>query len=176
MKTFFKISIAVAALTLISGFNSANAQKFGFMDLYALMESMPEMTDVRTKYEAFEKDLYDTMESMTVEYANKWEEFNKASAELSDAVRQVKIDELEKLRERIQEFDQMMGENAKNEYQKLVSPLLEKAQEAIQKVAKTNGLTAVFEVNSGAMSYHDENQMTNVLPLVQKELGITPAN
>ncbi len=49
---------------------------------------------------------------------------------------------------------------------------MEKAQAAIAKVAKEQGLTAVFDLAVGALAYYDEAQMVNMLPLVKQSLGI----
>ena len=57
------------------------------------------------------------------------------------------------------------------EEQELMTPVLEKAQAAIKSVAQANGMLAVFE--DAAMIYFDEVNMTNLTPLVKKELGIT---
>lgn len=171
MKTFFRVSIALVAFTLISGF-SASGQKFGYINIYEILQSMPEMKDVQTKLEATGKDMEEQWESMQVEYNNKFEDYAKTRDNLSDGVRQIKEQELQQFGQRMEEFNQNAPTLMQQEESKLVAPLYEKAQEAVNKVAKANSLTAVFEVATGALSYVDENQMVNLVPLVQKELGI----
>lgn len=177
MKRFLKVALAVSAFALVSNV-SAYAQKFGYINTAELIESMPEMEDVRTKYEAFEKDMEDTWESMTVEFNNKWNDYSKVATTLSDAVREIREDELQKLRDRINQFEQSAQYTMQQEYTKLMSPLFEKAREGIEKVSRSNNFIVVFEVGPGnaAILYYDEAQMTDVLPLVQRELGITPKN
>ena len=55
----------------------------------------------------------------------------------------------------------------------LFRPVMEKAQAAVVKVGKEQGLTAVFDLVAGALAYYNESEMINVLPLVKKSLGIT---
>ena len=54
----------------------------------------------------------------------------------------------------------------------LLKPVMEKAQAAITKVAKEQGLTAVFDLAAGGIAYYNESQMVNMLPLVKQSLGI----
>ncbi len=56
--------------------------------------------------------------------------------------------------------------------QVLMSPVIEKAQNAITKVAKENGLTYVFDLSAGSLIYYDDKGSVDLLPLVKKELGI----
>ena len=55
----------------------------------------------------------------------------------------------------------------------LLKPVMEKAQAAVTKVSKEQGLTAVFDLATGALAYYNDAQMVNILPLVKKSLGIT---
>ena len=50
--------------------------------------------------------------------------------------------------------------------------VMKKAQDAIDKVAKAQGLAYVFDLATGAIIYIDEANTVNLLPLVKAELGI----
>lgn len=171
MKTFLKLSIAAAALITLCSFN-ASAQKFGYIHSGELIQSMPEMAEVQTKLEALGKDLDDAFELMTVEFNNKVNDYSKNVSTYTDTIRKVKEDEIQKLRERIEEFQETAPQNMREEQNKLMAPVVEKASQAIDKVGKANGFTAVFDVSTGALAYHDEATMINLLPLVKAELGI----
>lgn len=171
MKTIFKIAIAAAGMLLMCSAN-ASAQKLGYIDSNALVEAMPEMAEVRTKFESFVKDLDDAYELMRVEYNNKMDEFSKNASTYSDAIRKIKEDEIQKLQERIIQFEQTASQSMREEESKLMAPIMDKAREAIQKVGAANGFTAVFDTSRGVMVYYDEKTMTDLLPLVKKELGI----
>jgi Skp family chaperone for outer membrane proteins len=51
-----------------------------------------------------------------------------------------------------------------------MTPIQEKVMAAIDKVAKANGFSYV--VNTMALMYADETLMTDLVPLVKKELGL----
>ena len=52
-----------------------------------------------------------------------------------------------------------------------MTPIIEKAQNAIKAVSKAGAFTAIFE--TGSLVYFDEATLTDITPLVKKELGIT---
>lgn len=172
MKKLILTAIAATGLMLLCSANEASAQKFGYIDSNMLVEAMPEMADVRTKFEAFVKDLDDAYELMRVEYNNKMDEFTKNANTYSDAIRKVKEDEIQKLQERIMQFEQSAQQSMRDEEGKLMTPIMEKARDAIQKVSAANGFLMVFDVSRGSLVYFDEKTMINVLPLVKTELGI----
>ena len=83
--------------------------------------------------------------------------------------------ELQELGQRIQQFQQNAQQEMAQMQQTLMTPVIDKAQAAVTKVAKAQGLTYVFDLSAGALIYYDEAVSVNLLPLVKKELGI-PAN
>ena len=56
--------------------------------------------------------------------------------------------------------------------QTLMSPVIEKAQNAITKIAKANNLVYVIDLSAGSVIYHDDSVSLDLLPLAKKELGI----
>ncbi|MCC8035838.1 MAG: OmpH family outer membrane protein [Rikenellaceae bacterium] len=171
MKKLFKVVLAFGALFLV-GNASSYAQKFGYINFAELVESMPEMTQVRTNFETFQKDLEDQYETMAVEFNNKYNDFVQAFDTLSETIRQMREEEINSLRERLTQFEQNAGVLMQQEQSRLMTPLIEKAQETIQKVSKANSFTAVFELTVGALAYYDESTFINILPMVQSEMGI----
>ena len=55
-----------------------------------------------------------------------------------------------------------------------MAPIIEKAKQAIQKVAKANNITMVFDMSSAAnqIIYHDAAVVVDMLPLVKAELKL----
>ncbi len=171
MKRFLKVVLAVSAVFLLGNANGY-AQKFGYINFAELIDVMPEMVEVRTNFESFQKDLEGQYESMAVELNNKWNNFVKEQDTLSEAILELRSEELNNLRERLTQFEQNAGNLMQQEQARLMTPVIEKANEAIQKVSKDNAFTAVFELTSQSLAYYDENTFINILPLVQAELGI----
>ena len=69
-------------------------------------------------------------------------------------------------------FAQQKFQKRQNE---LLAPIIEKAKNAIDKVAAAGGYLAVFDTSTGSLAYFDEASLTDIAPAVKKELGITDA-
>lgn len=169
MKKAIKLTLAVV---MMMGATSLFAQKFGRIDMQALIFSMPETKDMQTKMEEFTKNLEDTYQTMNVEFNTKYQEFMKNQANLSDAVRQMKEKELNELATRRDEFVQMAQQDQQKEQNRLYAPIYQKAQNAVNQIAKNGGYTAIFQV--GQQPYLDETTVTDILAEVQTSLGIDP--
>ena len=87
MKKAIKLTLAVV---FVMGATSLFAQqKFGRINTQEIIVGMPETKEMQTNMEAYAKDLQDNLESMTVEYNQKLQEFQKNFNTLSESVRQL---------------------------------------------------------------------------------------
>lgn len=174
MKKVIKLTLAVA-LTLSA--SSLFAQKFGRINTQEILLAMPETKEMNTNMQAYGKDLEDNLETIAVEFNQKLADYQKNYASYSDAVRQLKEKELQELQNRRQEFEQIAQQDYQKKQQELLTPIIDKAKAAIDKVAKDNGYIAVFDTATGSLASFDEKQLTDIAPLVRTELGIaeTPA-
>ena len=168
MKKVLKLTLAVA---MVLSSTTLFAQKLGRINSQEVILAMPETKEMQTSLQAVQKDWEENLEAINVEFNNKLQEFQKNLNTMSDAVRQIKEKELNDLRTRGNELQQMAQQDLGMKEQELMTPIVEKAQKAIQTVSKAGGYTAIFE--SGSLIYFDEATMTDITPLVKKELGIT---
>lgn len=173
MKKFLKLTLAVALMLCAT---AASAQKFGRVDLAAIVPNMPEFKEAQTNLEAYGTDLQNQLEQIQVEFNQKYVEYEKNVSTYTDAIRQMKEQELTEIQERYNQYQQQAAQDMQTQQSVLMQPVYEKANNAIQKVAKANGFAAVFDLAAGPMVYYDETLMTNLMPLVYTELGIDPAD
>ncbi|MDE6711121.1 MAG: OmpH family outer membrane protein, partial [Alistipes sp.] len=166
MKKAIKLTL-VAALLLSA--SSLFAQKFGRINSQEILLAMPESKEMETNMQAFVKDLQDNLETIAVEFNQKYLDFQKNVENYSDSVRQLKSKELQELQNRREEFEQIAQQDIQKKQQELMTPIIEKAKAAIDKVAKENGYLVVFETNS--LASFDEAALTDIAPQVRKELG-----
>ncbi len=167
MKKVIKLTLAVA---LLLGSTSVFAQKLGRISTNEIILTMPELKEVQTNMQAYVKNLEEEMEALQVERNNKLQEYQKNYETYTDAVRDMKAKDLESVQNRIREFEQVAQQDIQKKDNELMAPLYEKAKNAIDKVASTNGFTAIFE--TGSLVYFDAANLTDITPLVKKELGI----
>ena len=169
MKKAIKLTLAVV---FVMGATSLFAQKFGRINTQEVISVMPEMKEMQTNIEAYSKDLQESMENIVVEYNNKYQEFNKNFSTMSDAVRQLKENDLIQRRN---DFEQVAQQDLQKRYNELLAPIIDKAKAAIDKVATAGSYLAVFDTSTGSLAYFDEAMLTDLAPAVKKELGITDA-
>lgn len=171
MKFMMKLSLALVAL--FAATNIASAQpKFGYVNSQEIIFSMPEIAEVQASLEKLQKDLEEQLEIIQVEYNNRLVEYQKNGASYSDAIRQSKEQELMSLQQRYEELGKAGSQDLQNQQTKLMQPVIEKARAAINKVAAEGGYIAVFDMAAGSLAYYDAAQMTDLAPIVKKELGI----
>ena len=163
---------ALLAGMLLAGTAAMGQVKLGFIDSGELFQAMPERDSADVKMQAFAAELQEQLEVMQVELNNKVQEYLKMATTVNETVRASKENELDGLRTRLAETQQLFQQDYNNMQQTLVNPILEKMNAAIEKVSKANGMTAVLDLAAQAMVYHDTATMTDLLPLVKAELGI----
>lgn len=164
------LSVALL-LTGLATTQIAEAQsKIAHINSSELLQAMPEKDQIRTDIEAFAKDLETQMKMMQSEYQAKIQDYEANNASWSDVVRQSKIRAISDLEGRLQEYQQEAQVTLQQQEQKLIEPLLTKAENAIKEVAKANGYDYVLDTSTGAVLYNNESD--DLLPLVKKHLGI----
>ena len=170
-----RIVLLAFCVLSFSAFSQAQNVKFGHINTSELISLMSERDSALVKLMAYENDLQETLEGMGTEYNNKVNEYQRKQNEWAPVVLETKQRELQELGQRIQQLQQNAQQEMAQMQQTLMTPVIDKAQAAVTKVAKAQGLTYVFDLSAGALIYYDEAVSVNLLPLVKKELGI-PAN
>ena len=114
MKKAIKLTLAVALMLSAS---SLFAQKFGRINSQEILLAMPETKEMETNMQAYGKDLQDNLETITVEFNQKYLDFQKNFDTYSDAVKQLKQKELQELQNRREEFEQVAQQDYHREGQ-----------------------------------------------------------
>ena len=174
MKKFLKLTLA---LVFVLGASSASAQKLARVDLAAIVPNMSEYTEAVTNLEALGKELSTQLEQMQVELNNKYAEYEKSVATFSDSVRQMKERELMDMQQRLSDMQQIAQQDIQKKEAELMNPIYEKANAAVDKVAKAGGYAVVFstagdQAASAGLAYFDPAALTDITPAVKAELGI----
>ena len=167
-----KIVLLAFCVLSFAALSQAQNLKFGHINTNELISLMSERDSAVVKLQAYQNDLIETLEGMETEYNNKVNEYQRKSNEWAPVVLETKQRELQELGQRMQQFQQTAQQEMQQMQQVLMTPVIEKAQNAITKVAKDNGLTYVFDLSAGALIYYDDKGSLDMLPLAKKELGI----
>jgi outer membrane protein len=161
----------IMALGILSMALVLHAQKFGHVSSDVLVQAMPEYDSALVKLEELRTHYGDEIERIQVEINNKIEEFNNGEATMSDLIKEAKASEIQELQVRLQNYSQTAQQEMQQRQMRLMQPIMDKARNAIEAVAKEKGLIYVFDTSQGNPIYTSPESL-DVMPLVKAKLGI----
>lgn len=163
----------IIGITLFLGLTMAsavNAQKIGHIALDSLLKSMPESDSARKVGQAYYQQLEMTIETMQKELQTKYQEYQQDAPKMTELVKQTKQQELQDLQQRIQNFQQQAQGSLQRFNDSITRPVISKAKNAINAVAKEHGYKYILDTSSGIVIYSEESD--DVFPMVAEKLGI----
>lgn len=166
-----KIIILAAAILMTLPVSAQNL-KFGHVNMQEIIFLMDEMDSARVTLEKYNKDINDTYNAMMEEYRVKVETYQQMSANWTASVLEAKAKELQDIEARLQQFQNNAQIDMQNKQQEIMRPITIKANEAVIKVGKANGLLYIFDVSTGAIPYFNEAVSVDVSNQLKKELNI----
>lgn len=169
MKTIKAILLAAVITMSFSAF-AQKSVKIGHINSNELLAAMPERETIQKDIEDYAAQLTTTMDAMRKEYESKVADFQSKQEVMSDIIRENKIKEITDLEKRITEFQKTAQADLQKKEEKLLQPIIDKAKQAIDDVAKENNYTYVLDSSMGVVLYSIESD--DILPLVKKKLGI----
>jgi outer membrane protein len=164
IKTFAFIAFLLCGLNI-------SAQKFAHINSQELLMSMPESDSAQLKIEKLAANYEEQLEEMRVEMNKKYDDYLKNRDKYTELIRQTKESEIADMNERYQQFESIASQELQTERNRLLQPIIEKANKAIKEVAEEQNIMYVFDVSQGNPIYFSE-QSTDILPLVKKKLGL----
>lgn len=169
-----KIIVIAVGIFLTAAMASAQGFKIGRINMQEIVYLMDETDSARVEMEKFDKDMRDTYNAMLEELNTKYTTYEQMRGSWSPAVLATKEQELQDLQARLQQYQQSAQVDAGNLQNRLMTPIMQKANEAVTKVGKANGLIFILDLSTGAFPYYDEVQTMDVTALVKAELNISP--
>jgi outer membrane protein len=165
-----KIVLFVVCGLLIG--NVASAQlKLGYINSAELLNLMPEIKKANADIEAYQKSFVDQLQQLQTEGQNKLQAYNAGEKTMTDAVKEAKQGELMDIQNRLTTMQSSAEEKIGKKKEELYSPILEKAQKAIEDVAKEKGYDYVFDRGAGQGVLFAKDSY-NILADVKAKLGI----
>jgi outer membrane protein len=106
-----------------------------------------------------------------VELNKKYDDYLTNRDNYTDLIRQTKEADITEMQQRIANFEQVAQQDLQQQQQRLIQPVLEKANNAIKAVAEEKGFVYIFDVSRGNPVYFSPKS-TDILPLVKTKLGL----
>ena len=166
----FKITLLMLVLAVATAASAQKAQKIGHINSNELMAAMPERAEVQKELEEYANQLKLQLEAMRKEYETKIAEFQSKQDVMTDVIKKTKVKEITDLETRIGEFQQTAEADLQKKEQDLLQPIIDKAKQAINDVAKEGGYKYILDTSVGIVLYSVEED--DILPLVKKKLAI----
>ncbi|MGV7106800.1 OmpH family outer membrane protein [Flavobacterium sp. U410] len=164
-----QIKTLIIAFVLFVGAQVSAQSKVAHINVQALMENMPEMKAAKTQLEKIQAQYDKDYKTMVQEYQTKLQKYEQEAPTAGEALNETRSKEMQDMGSRIQQFQQTAGKDLQQKELDLYKPILEKAQAAIQKVAKAKGFQYVLDSTTGSGVLVADG--TDLLADVKKELG-----
>jgi outer membrane protein len=169
MKTI-KVIVLMMIIAVSSASFGQKGIKVGHINSNDLLTAMPERAGLQKQIEDHAAQLTATLDAMRKEYDTKIGDFQAKQDVMTDIIKDTKVKEITDLEKRISEFQQTAQADLQKKEQELLQPIIDKAKEAITKVAKEGNYTYILDSSVGVVLYSVEGD--DILPLVKKDLGI----
>jgi outer membrane protein len=165
--------IAGIAITCFSSQADAQTFKFGHINSNEILQILWERDSIGAKLERIEKDLQAMLTEVAAELDKKSTEFSENQDKWSPIVKESRQAELLDMQQRANLQRQQAQTRFQQEHQRLLELLQKKIKDAVDKVAKANNFTYIFDISVGSPLYFNETQSTDIGAQVKKELGVT---
>lgn len=168
-----KKSLILLFAAMLAFSASAFAQKtvkLGHINSSDLMQIMPGKDSAQAAFEAEVKILDGELKAMQEELEKKLNDYQERKSQMTELIRSTKEQELNDLNQRIQIYQQNAQKKLQEKEAELLQPIIDRAKQAINDVAKENGYTYIFDTSAGAVLYQQDSD--DILNLVKKKLGL----
>ncbi|MFD0863647.1 OmpH family outer membrane protein [Sungkyunkwania multivorans] len=134
-----------------------------------LLSSMPAMIEAQKKLTQEEESYKAQFAGVYKEYDNKVTEYKNLPATTTKEEVVKKEQELMALQQNIRDAEKAAGQELQKKQQEMLTPVMESARVAIQKVARAQGYTFVMDTTPGGMVIVANGK--DLMEDVKKELG-----
>ena len=159
-----------AIITLFSF--AAEAQKFGYVDSQALISELPAVKEANAEIETLKAQMQKKGQAMIAALETKVRDLQEKEqrGELSRVQIEQESAGLQAEQQKIAQFEQTSQQQIYEKSEQLLSPIQEKIQSAIDKVAAEQGYTYVFDASLGVLLYADPS--SDITSLVRAKLNM----
>jgi len=159
--------IALVAFPVIAF--AQESQKIAYVNHYDVVAAMPETKQMQDSLQKKANEYQAEFKVIQDEYTNKMSDYVNKQDSLNESIKQRRLADLEQLRQRAANYQETAAQEQEELQQKLLQPIQEKLQKAINDVGKENNF--LYIIQSQVLLYVSPNAV-DATPLVKKKLGI----
>jgi outer membrane protein len=139
---------------------AVQAQKLGHINGQMLVEHMPEYKTAYEELNTYKKQYEEALLAMRTEYEKMIEDFKKSEQTAPKVILETKAQEIQAKEQGLYDFREKASADIAAESQRKTVPIKEKADKAIEDVAKSNGYTYILDSATGVMLYMGGDDIT----------------
>ncbi|SNS07887.1 periplasmic chaperone for outer membrane proteins Skp [Belliella buryatensis] len=168
-----KFILSAIAIFCVGFVAQAQDIKIGYTNVELIMDLMPEMEQIGADIQDYQQQLQMNIQTKGESFQRQVQAYQQAAATMTEDARAAKENDLTKLRDELQKFEQDAQVSYQRKLQQLLEPVQTKVFNAINAVAAENNYTHIFSDSAGnspiLLYTRDDDKFTE---LVLKKLGI----
>ncbi|MEM8845918.1 MAG: OmpH family outer membrane protein [Bacteroidota bacterium] len=168
MKNVKKMAVALVLFVAATGFINAQSNT-AHINVQQLLSEMPEMKAAQAELKKLQETYRADIESSMTELKNKYTQYSNEATSKSKEENEKRAQELQGFEKNIQEAEQAAVQEMQKKQQELFAPISDKAKNAIEKVAASEGIDYVMDASPGLGLIVAKGK--DLLPAVKRELG-----
>jgi outer membrane protein len=138
----FLLPLVLLLLALPAG---AQSQKTGFVNSAKIFQELPEAKDAEKRLESFTKPVQDSLQMMQKAIEDKISEYQKKESLMNEQAKRTAQTEIQEMTQRARDFAARKDQELAAKREQILDPLKEKVLKAIERVAKEDKYTFVFD-------------------------------
>ena len=167
MKIFKTLSTTILFLFALTTMTAQS--KIAHIDSQTLFSQMPEVKEAQAQLEKLQKTYATEIDASMKEYQTKLQTYSADAQNQTEVTNQARQKELAGMEQNIQQYQQTASQDVQKKQADLLKPLIDKAKEAIQKIAKEQGFDYVIDATQGGSLILANGK--DLMEEVKKELG-----
>ena len=158
-------------MVLLPFVGAANAQeaKIAFVNTQEVFMALPEVADMRKQIDDLNANYQKELETMQNEFQKKYSDFIAQQDSLTENIKVRRMQEVEDLRQRMDNFVQVAQQDVNKKQQELIAPIQQKMADAIKAVGTEQGYTYIIDPQ--VLLYTGPNAI-DATPFVKTKLGL----
>lgn len=159
------------ALTLLffSGSYGHAQSRVGHINVQALVNEMPQTKAAQAEIERLEQTYRADLEASAKELQNLYTKYQNEAASHTQEENEKRAKEVQEIELNIRQTEQMAGKELQEKQMELLEPIFKMANDAIQRVARAQGLNYVLDSGAGQGVIFADG--TDLMDDVKRELG-----
>ncbi len=163
------IVTSVIVATMITQVTKAQV-KIGYINSSELVAQLPEAKAADTQIQKYAQELETSLQSQAQKLEKEIQDFQQNQKTMTEIMLETKQKEIMSMQQNLQEMEQNANEKLNKKRAEIFQPIIDKVEEAINTVSKTNGYSFVLDTSSGSVLYADPSN--DIMDLVKKHLNI----